>query len=200
MSARNDDVKAMADAAIADDKKLDEIIETLSVGARRDRQIAASAVHAIAKEDPNKLMPHIDVLIDALNRPEGQTRWETLEALTLLVDVDARACSKAMQEAETALFDEDNGMVRLAAMRYLCKIGATTANRSEKVWPLIDEGIQCYHGDLEFNDMLIAIVDFSNGKLAPSVKEELAERMAFDSTNGKGTLKKRALQIIENLK
>ena len=34
------------------------------------------------------------------------------------------------------------------------------------MWPLIDEGIQCYHGDLEFNEMLTAITDFSKGKLA----------------------------------
>ena len=199
MSNRTDDVKTMADEALKSDKALAKLTETLSVGTRRERQVAASAIHAVAREDASKLTESIDVLIDALNRPEGQTRWECLEALTILVDQDARSCSKAIQEAETALFDEESGMVRLAAMRFLCKIGATTANRSEKVWPLIDEGIQCYHGDLEFNDMLIAIVDFSNGKLADSVKAELAERMAFDSTNGKGTLKKRATQIIENL-
>ena len=85
-------------------------------------------------------------------------------------------------------------------MRFLCKLGATTANRSEKVWPLIDEGIQCYHGDLEFNDMLVALLDFSKGKLAASVKKEFADRMSFDAENSKGTLKKRAQTIIENLK
>lgn len=199
MSGRNDDVKALADAALTDDEKYADLIETLSVGTRRERQVAASAVHVIATQNPKRLVSDIDVLIDALNRPEAQTRWEALEALAILVDSDARTCSKAIPEAETALFDEDNGFVRLAAMRYLCKIGATTANRSEKVWPLIDEGIQCYHGDLEFNDMLIAIIDFSKGKLSDSVKAELVERMTFDATNGKGTLKKRAAQIIENL-
>ena len=30
----------------------------------------------------------------------------------------------------------------------------------------VDEGIQCYHGDLEFNDMLTALVEFSKGTLA----------------------------------
>ena len=35
--------------------------------------------------------------------------------------------------------DEENGFVRLAALRFLCKLGATTAMRSEKVWPLLDE-------------------------------------------------------------
>ena len=70
--------------------------------------------------------------------------------------------------------------MRLAAMRFLCKLGATTEKRSEKVWPLIDEGIQCYHGDLEFQDMLLAVIDFSQGKLDGSVKSALADRMRFD--------------------
>ena len=83
-------------------------------------------------------------------------------------------------------------------MRFLCRLGATTEKRSEKVWSLIDEGIQCYHGDLEFQDMLIAVIDFSQGKLAPEVKAALADRMRFDATNGRGMLKKRAIQIVEN--
>ena len=146
------------------------------------------------------LAPHIPVLIDALNRPEAQTRWECLETLAILIDEDSRTCSKAIPEAEAALFDEESGPVRLAAMRFLCKLGSTTAARSEKVWPLIDEGIQCYHGDLEFNDMLTALTDFSNGKLSDGVKVSLEARMSFDATNGKGSLQRRAQQIIDNLK
>ena len=200
MGDRNAELKAMTDEALSDDAKLAELVETLQIGSRRDRQMAATVIGAVAKADPKRLVGSIDVLIDALNRPEGQTRWEVLEALAILVDHDARTCSKAIPEAEAALFDEDSGPVRLGAMRFLCKLGATTANRSEKVWPLIDEGIQCYHGDLEFNDMLVALVDFSNGKLSADVKAAFAERMKFDAENGKGTLQRRAQQIIDNLK
>lgn len=199
MSDRPADAKTVAGEALADDAKLAELVEKLSVGSRRERQSAAAAIAIVTKEEPMKLVGSIDVLIDALNRPEGQTRWEVLESLAILVDYDARTCGKALPEVETALFDEESGPVRLGAMRFLCKFGATTANRSEKVWPLIDEGIQCYHGDLEFNDMLSAIIDFSKGKLSDSVKRELEARMAFDATNGKGTLQKRATAIIENL-
>ena len=89
--------------------------------------------------------------------------------------------------------------MRLAALRFLCKIGATTENRSEKTWPLIDEAIQCYHGDLEFGDMLVAVVEYSQGKLSDSVKAALAERMAFDAANSKGSLQRRAQQILDNV-
>ena len=115
-------------------------------------------------------MPYGTELVDALNRPEAQTRWECLDVLTGLVEFDSRVCDKAVPGAETALFDEESGPVRLAAMRFLCRLGATTENRSERVWPLIDEGIQCYHGDMEFQDMLVAVVDFSAGSLSSRVK------------------------------
>ena len=199
MSTRADDVKQEAQEALKNKKKIETYMQTLSDGSRRERQKAASVIAAMAKENPAKMSEFIGGILDALDRPEAQTRWEVLDALTELVPVDSRNCEKAIVGAENALFDEDSGPLRLAAMRFLCKLGATTEARSEKVWGLIDEGIQCYHGDLEFQDMLVAVIDFSAGKLAPSVAEELAARMKFDAENGKGTLKKRATQIEENL-
>lgn len=190
----------MAEEALASKDKLDLLIEQLSSAKRVDRQHAAVAIHIVTDTDPNMVAPFIDDLIDALNRPEAQTRWEVLDALTQLIDVDARACGKALPEVETALFDEESGPVRLAAMCFLCKYGATTTSRSDKVWPLIDEGIQCYHGDLEFNDMLSALYDFAGGKLSKEVKEALIDRMTFDATNGKGSLQRKAQQILENVK
>ena len=199
MSERNEEIKKLAAEALQDEAKLEELVQQLSEGSRRTRPIAASAISLIAKSDAEMLKDYVDAIVDALNRPEAQTRWECLETLVVLVDFDARACGKALAEAESALFDEESGPVRLAALRFLCKYGATTPTRSEKVWPLLDEGIQCYHGDLEFSDMLIAIVDFSAGKIAPSVKKALADRMAFDAENAKGSLQRRAKLIVENV-
>ena len=200
MSDRNEEVRALVKEMLDDPGKIKDVVDKLDGAPRRERQIAAAALHQVAKTDGSLLVEYIPALIDALNRPEAQTRWECLEALALLIQYDSRTCSKAIPEAEAALFDEDSGPVRLAAMRFLCALGATTAARSDKVWPLIDEGIQCYHGDLEFNDMLSAIADFAGGKLSDNVKESLAARMSFDATNGKGSLQRRAQQIIDNIK
>ena len=145
MAERNEEVKEIAEEVLNGKTDVAEVVTRLAEGARRERQVAAAALFQVAKEKPEMLVDHIDEIVDALNRPEAQTRWECLEALTILVDYDARTCGKAVPEAEAALFDEESGPVRLAAMRFLCKYGATTANRSEKVWPLVDEGIQCYH-------------------------------------------------------
>ncbi|ACV21893.1 hypothetical protein Shel_08410 [Slackia heliotrinireducens DSM 20476] len=89
--------------------------------------------------------------------------------------------------------------MHLSAMRFLCKLGATTQKRSEKTWDYIDEAIQCYHGDPEFYEMLNAVIGFSKGALAPSVKRGLKERMVFDAENAKGLLQRRAQEIIDNL-
>ena len=199
MADRNEEIKQLADMVLTGKLKVAEVVGQLEDAPRRQRQVAAAALRQVAKTDPDTLVEFIPQLIDALNRPEAQTRWECLEALTLLVPLDSRTCSKAMPEAESALFDEESGPVRLAAMRFLCKLGSTTAARSDKAWPLIDEGIQCYHGDLEFNDMLAAINEFSMGKLSDETKEKLKERMSFDAANGKGSLQRKAQQIIDNL-
>ena len=199
MAERSEEVKEITEEVLAGKTDVAEVVTRLAEGARRERQVAAAALYQVAKEKPEMLVDHIDEIVDALNRPEAQTRWECLETLTILVDYDARTCGKAVPEAEAALFDEESGPVRLAAMRFLCKFGATTANRSEKVWPLIDEGIQCYHGDLEFNDMMTAVIDFSKGKLADEVKTSLADRMSSDAENAKGALQRRAQQVIDNL-
>ena len=156
MSSETPEDKKRVEEALKDSAKLKELVEALSDGSRRGRQQAAKVIAGVAAENPEILVPFASDLVDALERPEAQTRWECLDALTYVVSFDSRPCDKAIPGAEAALFDEDSGPLRLAAMRFLCKLGATTEKRSEKVWPLIDEGIQCYHGDLEFQDMLLA--------------------------------------------
>lgn len=188
-----------ADEALESPDLVAELVEGLTGGSRRDRQKAASVLAVVAKKNPELVRPYAEQFVEALNVPEAQTRWEVLDALTELVPLEARICEKGIPEADAALFDEESGPARLAAMRFLCKLGGTTEKRSEKVWPLIDEGIQCYHGDLEFQDMLTAVVGFSEGKLAPEVKAALKDRMSFDATNSKGALQRKAASIVQNV-
>lgn len=199
LSDLSKDLNQLAMAAAGNGEILKKVMDALDSDARRERQRAAKAIGQVADENLGALVPYVNVLVDAVDRPEAQTRWEVFEVLTKLVSYESRACDKALAAAETSLFDEESGPVRLAAMRFLCKLGATTENRSEKVWPLLDEAIQCYHGDQEFQDMLIALIEFSAGKLTEEVKGQLAARMSFDANNGRGVLKRRAAQIVENV-
>ena len=199
MSKRAEEVRQAAEEAAGSKKLMKQHVENLESSSRRERQNSAAVLAEVARMDAALVVPYGSELVEALEKPEAQTRWEALDALTEICAKDSRVCDKALSGAENALYDEDSGPLRLASMRFLCTLGATTENRSEKVWPLVDEGIQCYHGDVEFNEMLLALIEFSTGKLAPSVKEEFAARMKFDADNGKGTLGKRAKQIEANL-
>ena len=199
MSEKQDSIKELATTIVKNPELLDETVGNLEGSSRRNRQNAAAVLSQVSKIAPELLVSHISVIEDALDRPEAQTRWESLDALTNLVTVDSRACDKALQGAENALFDEDNGLVRLAAFRFICQLGSTTNARSEKAWPLLDEAIQCYHGDYEYLDMLAALIQFAEGKISPSVKDALKERVTFDSENGHGPLQKRCKQIVDLL-
>ena len=189
----------LAETALSDETALVSLVENLSSSSRMTRQSSASALSLVADKDASLLSSHISAFVDALNRPEAQTRWEVLDILTKLVAFDSRSCATAINGGEAALFDEGSGPLRLAAMRFLCKVGGTTELRSQKVWPLVDEAIQCYHGDVEFLSMLNGVIEFAGGTLADNVREELKERMSFDASNSKGLLQRRAQEILDAL-
>ena len=139
-------------------------------------------------------------LIEALDRPEAQTRWEALDALAALATTCPEQLGDAFEGAETALFDEITSTLRYAAFRLLCVWGATSVERSREAWPILDEAIQCYHGDLEYRDMLGCLYEFSQGEIDAEVADKLALRLKFDAENGKGSyLKARSSEICEML-
>ncbi len=195
--APGDDKHEVAMRAIEDPAVLGEVVSALSGEDRRMRQFSASVVNEVAVDEPALLKPYAEQLADTLHRPESQTRWEVLGAFEKLVPVDARLVDKALEGTETALHDEESGVVRLAAFRLLTTYGATTAKRSERVWPLVAEAIRCYHGDPEFISMLSGVYRMVCGHASDEVKIAAAELMTFDAENAKGLLKRRAARIVE---
>ncbi len=175
---------------------IDMLVEELAGPRRRNRQEAAHRIALASHEDAGQLAPHIDALIDALYRPEAQTRWEVFDALFTYALIDPDAVSGAIDGAEAALFDEDSAIVRLAAFRLLSRLGASSPERSEQVWPLLDEAVQCYHGNPEYRDMLLVLLEFAKGDLSDDVREALCARMAFDGENGRSYIKGYSNQIL----
>ena len=117
MAGSMDVIEFVAREALTNEDKFKRLVTQLGDSSRRNRQNAAGSLAFIAKVSPELLVPYASDLIDALNRPEAQTRWESLDALTALVPVESRCTDKALAGAENALFDEENGFVRLAAHR-----------------------------------------------------------------------------------
>jgi len=189
-----------AQAAIEYKEILEQTIENLSGSSRSRRQHAATTCVLIALKEPDLLKPYADEIADALNRPEGQTRWETLNTLDLLGKAGQKYGDDVIAAAEDALYDETSGIVREAAFRFFCGYGSVSGSNSDKVWPLIDEAIQCYHGNPEFNDMLTSLAEFASGSISAQTAAALAERMKFDAENASGTLRMRAEQIVASAK
>lgn len=190
----------IAEACKDDDAMLREVVDGTAGADRRMRQKCAEVLAALSEIDAGRLAPYSAEMADALSRPEARTRCFILDAFRGLVAADSRATDKAVAGAETALYDETSGPVRLAAFRFLATYGATTEMRAERVWPLIDEAIQCYHGDSEFDDMLLATLAFAQGKIGSKVSSELSERMSFDAANARGPVGRRAKAIVEACK
>ncbi|MDI9590753.1 MAG: hypothetical protein QM302_06940 [Acidobacteriota bacterium] len=175
---------------------IDHLVSTLGAARRRSRQEAAHQIARVAHEDVTSLRPFVGELIDSLYRPEAQTRWEIFDALGELALIDADAVEGGYEGAEASLFDEGSATVRLAAFRFLCRLGASAPRHSDLVWPLLDEAVQCYHGDPEYHDMLIALLEFARGDLSGAARDALVGRVSFDAKNGQSFIKGYSAQII----
>ena len=180
-------------------KQIERSIAGLSDSSRKNRQDAALALSVCCKDNAQAILPYGDALVDALELSDVRTRWAVIEVLTALSAYDADLCAKALPGIEDALFDENNGPLHLASFRFLCSYGAQSPQASDKVWSLLDEAIQCFHGDQEFQDMLNLLVEFSLGNLSDETKKGFSERMLFDARNNRGLTQRRAQTIVDNL-
>ena len=184
----------MADEAVT--MNADYLVSALAGSRRRSRQDAAHQIALVAHEDASQLMPFVEDLVDALYRPEAQTRWEVFDALGECALINADAVEEGYDGAEASLFDDGSATVRLAAFRFLCRLGASGPARSDMVWPLLDEAVQCYHGDPEYHDMLVALLEYSRGDLSDKSRDALIARVGFDAENGQGFTRAYSSQII----
>ena len=173
-------------SAPVDEEEIKQLVELLAGANRRKRQEASHTIALISQENAEAVVAYVDELIDALYRPEAQTRWEVLTALSKLAPAHPELVDEAYDGAEASLFDEDSAIVRLAAFRFLLQLGMCSPERSDRVWGIVDEAIQCYHGDPEYRDMLVALSDFARGDISEDTRAALITRVGFDAENGRG--------------
>lgn len=187
----------VAEKACDDPEALEDLIDQLADRSRLKRQKAASALAVVSDKKPELLFPYVGEIGDGLLQPEAQTRWELLHALDQMGKAGQHFGEDVLGAAEDALYDESNDIVRASAFRFFCRYGAASPENSDRVWPLIDEAVQCYHGDSEFSNMLGDLVYFAQGDISMETCTALALRMRFDAENGSGTLRMRSEQIVK---
>jgi len=174
---------------------LKALVSRLAGEGKMDRARAAEMVHEVACQTPERLIDHIPHLLDALDRPEPQTRWEVLGALEEMAPKFARMLDKAIVPATVSLHDADSGVVRVSAFRMLAAYGATSIRRSEKVWPLLDEALRCYHGDSEYPGMLTGLATMLEGKAPGKVRNEAADLVEPDAWHPKAAIARSARRV-----
>lgn len=176
---------------------LKELVGELGGANRRRRQDAAHEIARLAKRDVDQLFDYAGDIIDGLDRPEAQTRWELLDALSEMARVDPGCVEEAFGGAEASLFDEDSSIARLAAFRFLTSYGATSGKRSDQVWKILEEAIQCYHGDPEYRDMLGCLLEMAKGTISDQTAQVMRSRVDFDARHGRGYIKAFSAEIVE---
>lgn len=181
-------------------ERRETLVAVLDQGSRRQRQEASHELAAMARAHRELVSEVTDALTRALELPEALTRWECLEALAEVMLEFPDCTLDAFEGAEEALFDEGSASVRLAAFKYLCRYGMRDHESSRRVWPLIRESTQCYHGDPEYRDMLSCLLEFSRGDIAPEVAKDLLDRMSFDAENGSGFARAYSTEICSVLR
>ena len=186
----------MADSD-AEAVRLKELVGELGGANRRRRQDAAHEIARLAKKDVDQLFDYAGDIIDGLDRPEAQTRWELLDALSEMARVDPGCVAEAFGGAEASLFDEDSSIARLAAFRFLTSYGATSGKRSDQVWKILEEAIQCYHGDPEYRDMLGCLLEMAKGTISDHTAQVMRSRIDFDARHGRGYIKAFSAEIVE---
>lgn len=186
----------MADSD-AEAVRLKELVGELGGANRRRRQDAAHDIARLAKRDVDQLFDYAGDIIDGLDRPEAQTRWELLDALSEMARVDSGCVEEAFGGAEASLFDEDSSIARLAAFRFLTSYGATSGKRSDQVWKILEEAIQCYHGDPEYRDMLGCLLEMAKGTISDQTAQVMRSRVDFDARHGRGYIKAFSAEIVE---
>lgn len=177
--------------------RLKELVGELGGANRRRRQEAAHEIARLAKKDVDQLFDYAGDIIDGLDRPEAQTRWELLDVLSEMARVDPGCVEEAFGGAEASLFDEDSSIARLAAFRFLTSYGATSGKRSEQVWKILEEAIQCYHGDPEYRDMLGCLLEMAKGTISDRTAQVMRSRVDFDARHGRGYIKAFSTEIVE---
>lgn len=192
--------KDAAHAGIENREIFEEAKEMLKGSSRMKRQQAASVFCFLCKENIDVAKEYADDIADAMNRPEDQTRWNTLNSLDLLGKAGLHFDEDVFEAAEDAMYDEDSGVLRQSAFQFFCGYASASPEHSDKVWPLIDEAIQCYHGNQEFGAMLTSLVELAQSKnISDKALQGLATRMKFDAKSAKGTLGMRSQQIVDAL-
>lgn len=189
---------------------MQQAIEGLSDAQRRVRQSASQYVLRQVRMNSEVVSEFLPEIVDALYRPETQTRKNMLEVLTVFIknkilvqtEVDSstlKLLSEACDPAEEALFDELSPQVRLTAFRFFVQLCLLNDRMLEECWGVIRDALSCSYGESTYYDMLKALIPLCKRTLPAHVQEHIIDIVSYDAQGVRGKESLLSAQIMSLL-
>lgn len=125
-------VAAMTEMAINDQQILVQVFDLLKTGADVDRGTAAEVMKFVSKENPELLLPYVDLLIEFIDYKTPRVRWGCPEALGNMAQHYPAQVGKAVPKLLGNLTDKST-VVRWCAAYALTEIAKHNLGRQKEL-------------------------------------------------------------------
>ncbi len=163
---------------------VDRLIDELAGPVRRTRQEAASTLAEMAREHADRLEPDVERVTEALSTPCTAPRRRRAGRRSMPCGgrhVPPGSWPRRPMRAPRPRCSTRTQSRALSTPSACSRAwGASSPELSDKVWPLLDEAIQCFHGDLGTAICSTACLSLPGRIDADASKQALVERISFD--------------------
>jgi hypothetical protein len=157
-------VTAMTEIALMDKKALTELFEILKTGHDVDKGTAAEAMKFVSKENPDKMVPYIDLLIEYIDYKTPRVRWGCPESLGYIARKHPDDVGRAIPKLLGNLEDKST-VVRWCAAFALTEIAKNNHEKQKDLVTTFNHLIKKEQNNGVRNLYVNAIKDIDNQKI-----------------------------------
>lgn len=111
--------------------------ELESIKEKHIRAGAAKILEKVSEKRPEMVTPYLAEIFDAFEANEPQTRWMLMMTYGYCAELDSSFVAKAIDYAKLFISQHSGVCLSGAAEIYLGKIGATSEENAQKVYPIL---------------------------------------------------------------
>lgn len=134
-------VTVMTQMAMDDKKVLTELCNLLRTGTDVERGTAAEVMKFVSKEDPDRMVPYIDLLIEFIDYKAPRVRWGCPESIGNIARKHPYEVEKAIPKLLENLKDKST-VVRWCAAYALAEIAKSNHNKQRELVTLFNKLIK----------------------------------------------------------
>jgi hypothetical protein len=131
-SKHKEQVTILTEMAIKDKKVLAQLFDVLKMGTDVEKGTAAEVMKFVSKECPDKMLPHVDLLIEYIDYKAPRVRWGCPESLGNIASKYPDKVEKAIPKLLGNLKDKST-VVRWCAAYALAEIAKHNHKRQEEL-------------------------------------------------------------------